>query len=116
LAEFLRDEPRRSGEPKTAKPGNRASDQITLSMDRAHRHSSEAARKDLTMPSPIRDPLDRRGQTAAAIRSRLASAYERKDRQRRLCEEARSLIKGAIQQAMAMQEEDVAMRHRLWMQ
>jgi hypothetical protein len=85
-------------------------------MDRAHRHSSEAARKDLTMPSPIRDPLDRRGQTAAAIRSRLASAYERKDRQRRLCEEARSLIKGAIQQATAMQEEDVAMRHRLWMQ
>jgi signal transduction protein with GAF and PtsI domain len=68
------------------------------------------------MSSPIRDSADRREPTAAAIRSRLSSAYERKDRQSRLCDEARSLIQDAIQQAVAMQEEAVAMRQRLWMQ
>jgi GAF domain-containing protein len=68
------------------------------------------------MPSPIRNSFARRGQTANVIRSRFSSTSDPKDRQRRLCEEARSLSRYAIQQAMTMREEDAAMRQRLRMQ
>jgi GAF domain-containing protein len=68
------------------------------------------------MSSPIRDSFDRRGQTAAVIRSYLSSTSDPKDRQRRLCEQARSLSQEAIQQAISMREEAIAMRQRLLMQ